>query len=258
MEIDYAGQVVELEKTLDEIISKIQSVGQDVDNKLKHSPADEIYIIARDTFKRLITNIQLLRQIKISEATCVSYRLIVRSMFADIIEAIYYLAVKKDTRDAQLKARNAEALRTLELYATETDEFYALVNPNDYNRIDIAILHNKFHDYVDLETGDFYSKKAFNEKFQVTKLNIHDMAENLVKCGFWTEHYKQLYTNYRLLSLTEHYSSVVRKFSYNQIEDICAYNLHFKWLLVGTDVLVNVVREWLDTGNFEITNKKES
>lgn len=124
----------ELPLNIREIISKIEShyhdtfnliakIGNKIDEKLRLTPNDNKLIIGRDILKRIQTNINVLLNIKISEHTVVAYRLILRAMFADIVEAIYLVASAEKELEEELWKRNLEAARTFEIWVKEKKEF---------------------------------------------------------------------------------------------------------------------------------------
>lgn len=120
---DYGDFVNELENRYDSIISSVAPIGQQLTNRIQTSPEDKLLIIAHDTLKRLVCNIRVLKGIKISDDTCVAYRLILRATTADLIECFYLLAVSEEKRDQEIWKRNLEGVRTLEIYASEKKKF---------------------------------------------------------------------------------------------------------------------------------------
>lgn len=164
---DYGDFVNELENRYDSIISSVAPIGQELTNCIRTSPEDKLLIITHDTLKRLVCNIRVLKGIKISDDTCIAYRLILRATTADLIECIYLLAVSEEKRDQEIWKRNLEGVRTLEIYVSEKKKFFEKIHPESVDNIDITELHKKYHEYVDPETNEFYSKKKFKNSIQV-------------------------------------------------------------------------------------------
>jgi hypothetical protein len=242
----YSESLAELLSTFGVIQQEIAFIGPQVDSKLSSNKDDDIYIIARDTLKRILSNILVLKGIKISENTCVAYRLILRATTADIIEAIYLLTLDETDRKEELKRRNLFALQTVRNFSNEKKEFYDSIDANGDSKIDVSGLLKKYPEFLNAEMSDFLSTKEVGKK-----MSTADMAKHLTLNSIWSKHYEQLYTNYRLLSLTEHYTPLFRRFSYNDEHDILIY-IHFvKWILIGVEVLCKVINEWLTTGRFE-------
>lgn len=126
---DYGDFVNELENRYDSIISSVAPIGQELTNRIRTSPEEKLLIITHDTLKRLVCNIRVLKGIKISDDTCVAYRLILRATTADLIECFYLLAVSEEKRDQEIWKRNLEGVRTLEIYASEKKKFFEKFTP---------------------------------------------------------------------------------------------------------------------------------
>ena len=243
---DYGDFVKELESRFDSIISSVAPIGQELTNRLQSSTDDKLIIIAHDTLKRLVCNIRVLKGIKISDDTCVAYRLILRATTADLIESFYLLALPEDERNEEIWKRNLESVRTLEIYATEKKKFFDKINPGSVTDIDISALHNKFSEYVDPITNEFFSKKKYR------KISTGDMISSLMKDKSCAPEFEQLYTNYRLLSLTEHYTTVARNHSYNLPFDHFITIDVVRWIALISDVISRAIKEYLDTGTIVI------
>lgn len=193
---DYGEFVNELENRYDTIITTVSPIGQLLTNRLYSSPDDKLIIMAHDTLKRIVCNIRVLKGIKISDDTCVAYRLILRATTADLIECFYLLALPEDKRNQEIWKRNLEGVRTLELYASEKKKFFDKNNPGSVTDVDLSELHKKYSEYVDPSTNEFFPKKQFK------KISTGDMIPSLIKDKSCAPEFEQLYTNYRLLSLT--------------------------------------------------------
>lgn len=243
---DYGEFVTELENRYDSIITAVSPIGQLLTNRLHTSPDDKLIIIAHDTLKRLVCNIRVLKGIKISDDTCVAYRLILRATTADLIECLYLLAIPEDKRNDEIWKRNLEGVRTLEIYASEKKKFFDKINPGSVTDVDISELHKKYSEYVDPSTNEFFSKKQFK------KISTGDMIPTLIKDKSCAPEFEQLYTNYRLLSLTEHYTTVVRNHSYNLPFDHFITIDVVRWIALISDVIIRAIKEYLDTGNIII------
>lgn len=244
---NYGEFVTELEGHYDNIINIVRPYGEKLTQILEteKSPS-KVYILAHDTLRRLVSNIRVLRGIKISNDTCIVFRLILRATTADLIEAIYILTLSDEKRDTEIFNRELEAVRTLETYVTEKKQFYDSIDPNGCD-IDLSKFYLIHKEFVNPLTGKLYPKT------ENKKMNTSDMGVALVKAGILSQEFCQMYTNYRILSLTEHYSPLARRFSYNNEKDELIFIDIVRWLVVGTDTLCKIVKEWLDKGNFSIS-----
>jgi len=243
---DYGEFVNELESRYDFIISSVAPIGQELSNRLQTSSDDKLIIIAHDTLKRLVCNIRVLKGIKISDDTCVAYRLILRATTADLIECFYLFAVPEDKRNQEIWRRNLEGVRTLEIYASEKKKFFDKINPGSVSDIDITDLHKKYCEYVDPSTNEFYSKNKFR------KISTCSMIPSLMRDKSCAPEFEQLSINYRLLSLTEHYTTVARNQSYNLPFDHYLTIDVVRWIALISDVICRAIKEYLDTGTIVI------
>ncbi len=187
MTYEYGEFVKELESRYDSIISSVAPIGQELTNRLHTSTDDKLIIIAHDTLKRLVCNIRVLKGIKISDDTCVAYRLILRATTADLIECFYLIALPEDKRNQEIWKRNLEGVRTLEIYASEKKKFFDKFAPESVSNVDISELHKKYSEYVDPNTNEFFPKKKF------PKISTGDMIPTLMKDKSCAPEFEQLY-----------------------------------------------------------------
>lgn len=136
--------IVKLESNYQLSVSLISEIGTRVDDRLKKDSKNDKLIIGRDTLKRVQTNIKVLEAIKISHSTVVAYRLILRSIFADLVEAVYLLASSDTNLKTELWKRNLEAVRTFELWTKEKVEYYNKVDPQPQPCIDLNRMYPYF------------------------------------------------------------------------------------------------------------------
>lgn len=236
MTYDYGDFVNELESRYDSILASVAPIGQELTNRIQTSPKDKLLIIAHDTLKRLVCNIRVLKGIKISDYTCVAYRLILRATTADLIECFYLLAVSEEKREHEIWKRNLEGVRTMEIYASEKKKFFEKIHTGSVDNIDISELRKKYQEYVDPETNEFYSKKKYK------KLNTGDMIPTLIKDKSCDPEFEQLYINYRLLSLTEHFSTVARNQSYSLPSDHYLTIDIVRWIALISDFICRAIK----------------
>lgn len=240
---NYGEFITELEGHYDKIIKMVAPVGERLSIKLSQKNVPEPFIISHDILRRLVSNIRVLRGIKISNDTCVAFRLILRATTADLIEAIYLLTLSEKERDEEIFKRNLDAVRTLQTYFIDKKEFFDKVTPDGCD-IDLSAFYDKYRDYVDSSTGRLYSKKQYRKK------PTSDMGKALVKAEILSEEYCQMYTNYKILSLTEHYSPIARRYSFNLENDEIVFIDVVRWLVIGTETICKIITEWLDMGEF--------
>ena len=239
--------IVKLESNYQLTIDLISKIGIKVDEKLKINHNNDKLIIGRDTLKRVQTNIQVIGTIKISHTTVVAYRLILRSICADLVEAIYLIASSDESLKEELWKRNLEAVRTFELWSKEKVEYYDKVDPHPQPCIDLNRMYPYFSEFVKPDYPTEFCSKSKNKK-----LDTASMAEKLKKHPFEPLNYiNQLYLNYRFLSLTEHYTPVFRRNSYLKPIDYPMFLDFSGWIFIGTHILSEMLEELLDTGTIK-------
>lgn len=244
LQLNYPEIISKIEGHYRDTIALIADVGNKIDKKLHFEPENKKLIIGRDTLKRIHSNINVLINIKISEPTVVEYRLILRAMFADFVEAIYLVASENKKLEKELWKRNLEAVRTFELWIKGKAEFYKKVDKLNTSTIDVNKMYPYFTEYVNPEfQTEFYSKK------QHKKLDTASMAKHLEKYQHEIFYYvTQLYLNYRFLSLTEHYTPAFRRNSYLSPEDYIMFEDFSAWIYLGAKILTEMLNEIVDTG----------
>lgn len=243
---NYGEFIKELEDTYTNIIQFIAPIGIELDNRLINGNRDEIIIQSRDILKRLVSNIRVLKGIKISDDTCVAYRLILRASTADLIECFYLLLLSEENRNQEIWKRNLECVRTLKLYATEKKKFYEKFDKDKMEDIDLSLMNERYTEYVDPITQEFFSKNKNR------KCPTGDMIKNLVKEKLCSPEFEQLYINYRLLSLTEHYTTLGRTYSFNNPFDHYIIIDIVRWIFLVTTYICKGLKEYLETGNLTV------
>lgn len=239
--------IVKLESNYQLSVSIISEIGTRVDDRLKKDAKNDKLIIGRDTLKRIQSNIKVLEAIKISHSTVVAYRLILRSIFADLVEAIYLLASSDTNLKTELWKRNLEAVRTFELWTKEKVEYYSKVDPQPQPCIDLNRMYPFFSEFVKPDSPTEFCSKNKNKK-----LDTASMAEKLKKHPFEPLNYvNQLYLNYRFLSLTEHYTPVFRRHSYLLPVDYSMFLDFSGWVFIEIKLLSDMLAELLDTGTIK-------
>lgn len=230
--------IEEIEQHYNKIQSNIRSLVPPLQQILEGNPDDRIFIYSFDILKRIISNIKILKHIKFNDISCVSYRLILRATIGDIIEGLFYLNTDGSNRENELRKQDLEFLRYLENYTKDTYRFFNNRDPKSMKGIDLEKLKQNFSQYVDPQTGQFYVVTRDNQK-----LGLASMMDRLIKQKIVSKEYKQLYSCYRLLSFTEHYTVLGRRYSYNEEMSIVLIVDSVRWLLIGAEALCLSVKE---------------
>lgn len=230
--------IEEIEQHYNKIQSNIRSLVPPLQQILEGNPDDRIFIYSFDILKRIISNIKILKHIKFNDISCVSYRLILRATIGDIIEGLFYLNTDGSIRENELRKQDLEFLRYLENYTKDTYRFFNNRDPKSMKGINLEKLKQNFSQYVDPQTGQFYVVTRDNQK-----LGLASMMDRLIKQKIVSKEYKQLYSCYRLLSFTEHYTVLGRRYSYNEEMSIVLIVDSVRWLLIGAEALCLSVKE---------------
>lgn len=69
------------------------------------------------------------------------------------------------------------------------------------------------------------------------------MMDQLIKQKIVSKEYKQLYSSYRLLSFTAHYTILGRRYSYNEEMSILLIVDSVRWLMIGGEALCSSIKE---------------
>lgn len=234
----------EIEQHYNKVQDNILSLVPTLQEILEGNPNDRIFIYSFDILKRIISNLKILKHIKFNDISCVSYRLVLRATIGDIIEGLFYLNTDGSIRENEMRKQDLEFIRYLENYTKDTYRFFNNRDPKSMNGIDLEKLKQNFSQYVDPQTGKF---------FRVTrddpKLGMASMMDQLIQKKIVSKEYKQLYSSYRLLSFTEHYTILGRRFSCNEEMSILLIVDSVRWLLIGADALCSSIKELAKTNN---------
>ena len=236
----------EIDKNYKEIQSLILGVYPKLDHIITQAPSNKLFILSIDILKRLISNIKILRHIKYNEISCVSYRLILRASIADIIEAIYFITASDLDFSKQMRYREIEFVGHLYSYLKDSFRFHNNINPGSLKGIKIEQLKDQYPQYVDTITGDFL-KLGRKEN----KMSTSSMIDQLISKKIISKEFKQLYSNYRLLSFTEHYCPIGRRYSYNEKNSILLIANSVRWILLGVECLCSFISETISKFNQE-------
>lgn len=236
-------------KTFQEYIEEVEGYYKDIkqliidlvptlQEKLDKNPNDRILVYSFDILKRIISNIKILEYIKFNDTSCVSYRLILRATIGDIIESLFYMNTDDSIREAEMRKQDLEFLRYLENYAKDTYRFFNNLNPKSLKGIEVTQLKHTFSQYVDPLTGKFFVVTR-----EDPKLGLASMMDQLIKNKIVSQEYRQLYSSYRLLSFTEHYTILGRRYSYNEEMSIVLIVDSIRWLMIGAEALCSSIKE---------------
>lgn len=236
-------------KTFQEYIEEVEGYYKDIQQqiialvptlqeKLDKNPNDRILVYSFDILKRIISNIKILEYIKFNDTSCVSYRLILRATIGDIIESLFYMNTDDSIREAEMRKQDLEFLRYLENYAKDTYRFFNNLNPKSLKGIEVTQLKQIFSQYVDPLTGKFFVVTR-----EDPKLGLASMMDQLIKNKIVSKEYRQLYSSYRLLSFTEHYTILGRRYSYNEEMSIVLIVDSVRWLMIGVEALCSSIKE---------------
>lgn len=176
--------------------------------------------------------------IKFNDTSCVSYRLILRATIGDIIEGLFYMNTDDSIRETEMRKQDLEFLRYLENYAKDTYRFFNNLNPKSLKGIEVTQHKQTFSQYVDPLTGKFFVITRKDPK-----LGLASMMDQLVKNKIVSQEYRQLYSSYRLLSFTEHYTILGRRYSYNEEMSIVLIVDSVRWLMIGVEALCSSIKE---------------
>ncbi len=236
-----------------DISNYIIPIGQKLDTKFG-SDVSGVFQISRDILKRINGNLISLGKLgAIDEYTCVAHKLIIRAIHSDIILGVYLLTCSEEERIEELRKQNTEALKSIESWATSRKGFYDSLPTNQETAVDFDSFYKNYSEFVDPATGKIYTGKG-------TKgTSIKQLSDKLTNSKVLViQKFNQLNTNYKLLSLTEHYHPITRRHSYNLEVDKFIYLDFAKWMKLSINILTQIIDEWIETGTFVVTGLEDT
>lgn len=238
----------------EEILSQIQPIGNLVAKKYNDDKKEEL-LFAHDILMRIFKNIKVLKSLGVSNDTAPAYRMILRSMFADLIEGLTLLTCDEQYRIDEFYKKNLAALNTFESWVKSKNNFFRLINKDGKETMDLQMLYNSNPEYVDCITSEFIKPNRNNH---LSKKSIGALCDKLTKVNVnLFSFFDQLYINYKYLSLTEHYHVISRRHSYHYDEDFLLYPDFLGWVSLGVKTLCEVIGERIETGTFVITDNSK-
>lgn len=184
-----------IKSTYRSIISLIIPVGERLSKKAEKQELSQREKVAYDILKRIKGNLEVLSVLPFDENSAVSIKLIIRSIFSDLISGLYLLS------------RSDEEL---------TEALFRL----DYEHFSSMKKWAECHDHLD---GSLKLIQHLNKTYRdfiigakPQKLSISSMADELKRMNGNIRELGDLYSEYRLLSQTEYYSLKGARFSYIQ------------------------------------------
>lgn len=187
-----------IETTYRSIISLIIPVGERLCQKAEKQELSQREKVAYDILKRIKGNLEVLSVLPFNENSAVSIKLIIRSIFSDLISGLYLLS----RSDEEL----SEALFRLDYEHFLSMKNWAECHDNLDNSLNlIQHLNKTYKDFI---------IRAKHQEWK--RLSIFNMSRELKKMNGNIRELGDLYSEYRLLSQTEHYSLKGARFSYIQ------------------------------------------
>ena len=197
MNIAYPNNVVT--KLYNDSLELIVPIGEKLDALIVNNPHEDYIVISYDLLKRIKGNLEILRAIPVDENSVVAVRLITRSIFADLIEGIFLLT--RESNDEQTKALNIldyQYVKSMRDFLKSRNELY------NFDRISKGEKEIHENEYL----AEFDEKyKEFRKTGNIT---ISCMAQEIGKLNhIELSVLKYLYTEYRILSQSEHYCFLI-------------------------------------------------
>ena len=154
--------------------------------------------VSYDILKRIKGNLEVLSVLPFEENSAVSIKLILRSIFSDLISGLYLLSRSDEELNIALFRLDYEHFLSMKKWAKSHDNLISNLNL-------VHQLNTSYKDFIGKEKPE--------------KLSISRMASELNKLNGSISELSNLYSDYRFLSQTEHYSHKGARFSYIQQYD---------------------------------------
>lgn len=184
-----------IETTYRSIISFIIPAGERLCQKAEKQELSQREKVAYDILKRIKGNLEVLSVLPFDENSAVSIKLIIRSIFSDLISGLYLLSRSDEELDEALFRLDYEHFLSMKKWAECHDNLDSSLNL-------IQQLNKTYKDFI------------IGARPQT--LRISSMADELKKMNGNIREFGNLYSEYRLFSQTEHYSLKGARFSYIQ------------------------------------------
>lgn len=184
--------------TYKSIINLIIPVGEQLSLKAEKSKLTLREEVAYDILKRIKGNLEVLSVLRLDENSAVSIKLIIRSIFSDLISGLYLLSRSNEELNKALFRLDYEHFLSIKKWAECHDNLTSSLNLAQQ-------LNTTYNDFINTKSPQ--------------KLHISRMAEELKELNGSISELNNLYSEYRLLSQTEHYSHKGARFSYLQTHD---------------------------------------
>lgn len=180
------------------IINLIIPVGEQLSLKAEKSKLTLREEVAYDILKRIKGNLEVLSVLRLDENSAVSIKLIIRSIFSDLISGLYLLSRSNEELNKALFRLDYEHFLSMKKWVECHDNLISSLNLEQQ-------LHTTYNDFINTKSPQ--------------KLPISRMAEKLKDLNGSISELNNLYSEYRLLSQTEHYSHKGARFSYLQTHE---------------------------------------
>lgn len=245
MNIAYQNNVVI--KLYNNSLELIVPIGEKLDALIVNNPHEDYIVISYDLLKRIKGNLEILRAIPVNENSVVAVRLITRSIFADLIEGIFLLT--KESYDELTKVLNIidyQYVKSIKDFLKGRNELYNFdraskgekkINENEY----LAEFNEKYKEFG--KTGNITISCMAQE---IEKLNHIELSV-----------LKYLYTEYRVLSQSEHYCRENRKFSYCFENDMFILQ-HAKVINHTIKIFIQIILVWIEHKEFKMSYFEEN
>ena len=151
---------------------------------------------------------------------------------------MYLLTCSNEERAEEIRKQNNEALKSIEGWAISRKEFYDSLPSQQVADVDLKTFYDNYSEFVDPQTGKIFTGKG------TVGTSIKQLSDKLTKSKVLViQKFNQLNTNYKLLSLTEHYHPVTRRHSYNLDVDKFIYLDFAKWMKLSVNILTQIIDE---------------
>lgn len=180
------------------IINLIIPVGEQLCLKAEKSALTLREEVSYDILKRIKGNLEVLSVLPFEEISAVSIKLILRSIFSDLISGLYLLSRSDEELNIALFRLDYEHFLSMKKWAKDHDNLISDLNL-------VQQLNTLYKDFIGKKEPD--------------RLSISRMARELNELDGSISELSNLYSEYRFLSQTEHYSHKGARFSYIQQYD---------------------------------------
>lgn len=240
--------------TTQQILSYLNYLGPIVTKKYNKDKEDIKTLVIYDLMRKMQSNVCVIDRIKHETILQVSRNIIYRSIFNDLMYAIFILSLEnKEDLDKVIKCIDTTHAQSVkEIYSIEHYMVNSFNKRHGLPLEDENVVYNELSKYW----GEYiksYSNRIIQMKSKTVDLSViprfnghlKQIAEYFRDNNYWEPFYT-LFKYYKILSQSEHYSHIGRGFNYHNEKSDIEWEKEYNVVIIRS---IDVIRIWLNIPN---------